>query len=315
MPEPEDIGGAVERIGQRVDVGAVVVEVEARPGGRRCTPSDPHQRLGAVVAGADAHVALVEHLADVVGVDVAEGEAEHAAAHLDVVGAVDRDVVAVALVERVEGVAGELHLVPADLGHAESSRYSTAAPNPIASVIGGVPASNLAGTGAVVNPSRRTSAIMLPPPRNGGIASSSSMRPHSTPMPDGPHILWLENATKSASQAWTSVALCGHVLAGVDDRERAGIVGGGAELGHRRERAEHVAHRGEREHLGAVEQLVEVGQVELAVGGERDPAHLDAALGGEHLPRHDVGVVLHVGEHDDVAVAEVGPAPRRGRPG
>ena len=36
----------------------------------------PHQRLGAVVAGADAHVALVEHLADVVRVDVAEREAE-----------------------------------------------------------------------------------------------------------------------------------------------------------------------------------------------------------------------------------------------
>ena len=45
---------------------------------------------------------------------------------------------------------------------------------------------------------------------------------------------------------------------------------------------------------GAVEQLVEVGEVELEVGGQRDPAQLDAALGGEHVPRHDVGVVLHV---------------------
>ena len=88
-------------------------------------------------------------------------------------------------------------------------RKSTAAPKPIASVIGGVPASNLAGTGAAVNPSRRTSAIMLPPPRNGGVASSSSGRPHSAPMPDGPHILWLEKAAKSAPHACTSVALCG----------------------------------------------------------------------------------------------------------
>ena len=71
--------GAVERIGQRVDVVAVVVQVEAGP--RRGGDAEhPHQRLGAVVAGADAHVALVEHLADVVGVEVAEGEAEHAAA-------------------------------------------------------------------------------------------------------------------------------------------------------------------------------------------------------------------------------------------
>ena len=79
----------------------------------------------------------------------------------------------------------------------------------MASVIGGVPASNLAGTGAGVNPSRRTSAIMLPPPRNGGVASSSSARPHRAPMPDGPHILWLEKAAKSAPHACTSVALWG----------------------------------------------------------------------------------------------------------
>ena len=37
-------------------------------------------------------------------------------------------------------------------------------------------------------------------------------------MPDGPHILWLLNATKSASHACTSVDVVRHVLAGVDDR-------------------------------------------------------------------------------------------------
>ena len=37
--------------------------------------------------------------------------------------------------------------------------------------------------------SSRTSEIMLPPPKNGGMASSSSLRPHNTPRPDGPHIL------------------------------------------------------------------------------------------------------------------------------
>ena len=54
----------------------------------------------------------------------------------------------------------------------------------------------------------------------------------------------------------------------------------------------------DREQLGAVEQPVEVGEVEAVVGGERDPAQLDAALGGEDVPRHDVGVVLHLREHD-----------------
>src|ERR671911_2576374 len=94
--EAEDIGGAVERIGQRVDVGAVVVQVETRARGGVDT-EDPHQRLGAVVPGAHAHVALIEHLAEVVGADAAEGEAEHAAPHLDVVRPVDHDVLAVAL--------------------------------------------------------------------------------------------------------------------------------------------------------------------------------------------------------------------------
>ena len=46
-----------------------------------------------------------------------------------------------------------------------------------------------------------------------------------------------------------------HVLAGVDDGQRAGGVGGVAQLPHRGDRAEHVAHRGEAERLGAVEQL------------------------------------------------------------
>ena len=62
------------------------------------------------------------------------------------------------------------------------------------------------------------------------------------------------------------------------------------------DRAEHVRHRGEREELGAVEEPVEVDEVEAVVGGERDPAELDAALGREDVPRHDVGVVLHLGE-------------------
>ena len=61
---------SAERIGQGVDVGLVVVEVERRPGGG--ADAEPaHERLGAVVAGAHAHAVLVEHLGDVVRVDVA----------------------------------------------------------------------------------------------------------------------------------------------------------------------------------------------------------------------------------------------------
>ena len=65
-----------------------------------------------------------------------------------------------------------------------------AASSPIASMIGGVPASNLCGTSAQVLRSNVTEEIMSPPPRKGGIASSSSRRAHSTPMPVGPYSLW-----------------------------------------------------------------------------------------------------------------------------
>ena len=55
-------------------------------------------------------------------------------------------------------------------------------------------------------------------------------------------------------------------------------------------------------------KLVEVGEVEPEVVGQRDPAQLDAAFGGEHVPRHDVGVVLHVREHDASPSLQIGAA-------
>ena len=82
----EEVGGGVEGVDEGVDVVGVVVDVEAGPAGGP-DAEHPHERLGAVVAGPDAHVGLVEHLADVVGVEVAEGERQRAAADLDVVAA------------------------------------------------------------------------------------------------------------------------------------------------------------------------------------------------------------------------------------
>ena len=75
--------------------------------------------------------------------------------------------------------------------------------------MGGVPASNLWGMWLGRKPSLRTSRIISPPPRNGGIASSSSARAHNTPMPVGPHILWPVKPRKSAPSACTSVGRWG----------------------------------------------------------------------------------------------------------
>ena len=68
----------------------------------------------------------------------------------------------------------------------------------MACTIGGVPASNRAGSSAGSKPAVVTWWIMLPPPRNGGIASNSSRRPYSTPTPVGPSILCPLKARKSA---------------------------------------------------------------------------------------------------------------------
>ena len=100
----EELLGLGERLDEHVDVGLVVVDVERRPAGGRHAEL-AHQRLGAVVAGAHADGVLVEHLADVVGVDAVEQERDRAAAHVDVERAVDRERVGEAVAERVERVA------------------------------------------------------------------------------------------------------------------------------------------------------------------------------------------------------------------
>ena len=180
-----------------------------------------------------------------------------------------------------------------------------AAPSPMTSAMGGVPASNFQGMSLAVQPSRRTSRIISPPPRKAGMASSSSSRAHSTPIPVGPSILWPVKPKKSQPSSATSVGRCGDVLGAVDQDEGAGGVGGVGELADRGDGAQHVGHGGEAEELGPVEQPVEIGQVEGVVVGHGDEAQLDAALLVQDQPRHQVGVVLDLGEH----------APRRRPPG
>ena len=84
-----------------------------------------------------------------------------------------------------------------------------AAPQPTASAMAGVPASNLCGTLFHSAPSRVTRRIMLPPVMNGGMASSSSRRAQSAPIPDGPSILCPLMARKSQPISPTSIAMCG----------------------------------------------------------------------------------------------------------
>ena len=87
-----------------------------------------------------------------------------------------------------------------------------------------------------------------------------------------------------------------------------------AELGHGIDRAERVGNMGEGVELDlGREQPVELGEVELAVvPGHRDVAELRARARGDELPGHEVAVVLHLRQEDDVARLEIGTAPARG---
>ena len=144
------------------------------------------------------------------------------------------------------------------------------------------------------------------------MASSSSSRPHSTPMPVGPHILWAEKAMKSAPIACTSVGTWGTYwqASTIATAPWACAASASWRTGLIVPSTFDMAVKPNA--LAPSSSRSRSVRSSRPSGGERHPAQLDAALGGEDVPRHDVGVVLHLGEHDDVALAQVRAAPRVG---
>ncbi len=179
----------------------------------------------------------------------------------------------------------------------------------MASVIGGVPASKRHGMSFGVNPSLRTSRIISPPPRNGGSSDSSSSRPHSTPIPVGPSILWALKARKSTPSAVTSVGRWGTDWAPSATTTAPAAWATSAMSADRVEGAQHVRHAGHADQLGPVHQGLEVVEDQSTVVVHRYPPDGQSALAGQHVPGDDVGVVLHLGEHDGVARVQVGATP------
>src|SRR5687767_8166413 len=113
MGVAEQLFGGHDAGYERVDVGLVVVHVEGRArGGWHVEP--PHQRLRAVVAGADADAGAVENCREIVRMHVAEREADHAAALLSC-GAVD--VQPLDIRQPHHGAADQLPFVPAHFVH------------------------------------------------------------------------------------------------------------------------------------------------------------------------------------------------------
>ena len=99
----------------------------------------------------------------------------------------------------------------------------------------------------------------------------------------------------------------GDRLGGVDDHQRAGLAGGGGQLGDRVDGAEGVGDPADGEHRGAAGQEgVEGVEVKHAVVVAGDDAQGGAGALAEHLPRDDVGVVFEGGDEDLGARADAG---------
>ena len=187
-----------------------------------------------------------------------------------------------------------------------------AACRPMASTMGGVPASNLAGGASGVKPVEVDGEdhAAAAEERGHGVEQLGAGPQHADA--GGAHHLVAAEGHEVGAQGHHVGGQVGHVLAGVEADQGAGGVGRVGDVADRRQGAEHVGHGGDPDQLGPVEEAVEVGEVELVVGAHGDPADLEALLGLELEPRDDVGVVLHLGEHDGVAGAQVGPTPRPG---
>ena len=100
-------------------------------------------------------------------------------------------------------------------------------------------------------------------------------------------------------------------LGAVDQHQRAGLVGLRDHLGDGVDRAEGVGDVGERHELGLEpEEDLEHVLAEDPVVGDRDELEVAVLLLGQDLPRDEVRVVLHLGEHDRVPAVDVPATPR-----
>ena len=153
-----------------------------------------------MVACAHSDAFPVEHLRDVVRVDVVEGERDDAR---PAVGRRPEQPDVRYVRELLECVGGEVVLVLLDRFQAGSVEVVDGSAE--ADRLGQQPAGAGLELVGQVAPGRPVGlADDAPPTRNGSIRSRSSDRPQTAPIPLGPHILCPETARKSQPIACTS---------------------------------------------------------------------------------------------------------------
>ena len=263
-----------------------------------------------MVAGADRDLVAVEDGRQVVGMDALDREGDDTRP-LSRRRPEERDVLDLA--EGLQGVLGEVPLVGADSVQAD----------PLQVVEGGAEANDLGD--------RHRARLELDGHVGIGGALLADGPDHVAAGEEGIHLLQnLAPAVKdsSAGRAQHLVRAEGvevaagrlHVDAGVrralgavDKDGGAGRLGRGRHLGYRVDGAHRIRDLAERNELGRLgEKGGELVLPEAAALVDVDPFDPGALLGGEDLPGDDVGVVLEDREHDQVALAEVLPAPAVG---
>src|SRR5260370_24997391 len=100
----------------------------------------------------------------------------------------------------------------------------------------------------------------------------------------------------------------------IDEYEDAAPAGAFAVFGDGIDRPERIGNVSPRQQLHvAGEELLEPAEIQQpALTVDREESELRASAFGQELPRHDVAVVLHLGEQDFVAALDELVAPRRG---
>ena len=100
-------------------------------------------------------------------------------------------------------------------------------------------------------------------------------------------------------------------LAGVEQHERVDSMRRRDDLAHGGDAAERVGDVRERDQLRARrDQRLQRIEVEALARVERRELDTEASLLGQHLPRHQVGVVLHHGQDDLITLAQIRSPPR-----
>ena len=121
--------------------------------------------------------------------------------------------------------------------------------------------------------------------------------------------MWAEKAMKSAPNLVKSTVRSRHTLSRIDEDFCSSSVGGGDDFLQWIADAQHVGGVDHTDESCALEGMMERLHVEREVLGDGHITQLNTPFLSEHLPRHDVGVVLHLRQNDGVALDEVGPTP------